>query len=321
MHKARLANVEGAVMELRTLRYFLAVAREESMTEAANVLHVTQPTLSRQIADLERELGCELFERTNRSTVLTEDGMRLRQRVEEILSLVDQTQDELADRGGSLSGTIRIGAGETRAMYLLTDAFAEVRREHPGVTIELFTGNADTVEERLERGLLDFALVIEPVNVEKYEWLRMPERDRSGVVVAADSEWAALDAVTPEDLARMPLLTSSRTVNRMVDIEAWSGGRLTASDLNVVGRFDLIGNASLIVRSGAACALSIDHLFHLNDPGLRFVPLEPEVGIGSYVIWKKYRLRSRACEEYLRRLREACSAPAGGQAGQGGGAR
>lgn len=189
------------------------------------------------------------------------------------------------------------------------------------MTCELFTGSADVVEERLERGLLDFALVIEPVNVEKYEWLRMPERDRSGVVVAADSEWAALDAVTPEDLARMPLLTSSRTVNRMVDIEAWSGGGLTASDLNVVGRFDLIGNASLIVRSGAACALSIDHLFHLNDHGLRFVPLEPEVGIGSYVIWKKYRLRSHACEEYLRRLREACSAPAGGQAGQGGDAR
>lgn len=307
-------------MELRTLRYFLAVAREESMTEAANVLHVTQPTLSRQVADLERELGCELFERTNRSTILTESGMRLRQRAEEILSLVDQAESELMD-GDRISGNIRIGAGETRAAHLLTETFVELRREYPEVTCELFTGNADVVEERLERGLLDFALVIEPVNVEKYEWLRMPERDRSGVVVAADSEWAALDAVTPEDLARMPLLTSSRTVNRMVDIEAWSGGRLAASDLNVVGRFDLIGNASLIVRSGAACALSIDHLFHFNDPGLRFVPLEPEVGIGSYVIWKKYRLRSRACEEYLRRLREACSAPAGGQAGQGGDAR
>lgn len=320
MRQARLANVKGAVMELRTLRYFLAVAREESMTEAANVLHVTQPTLSRQIADLERELGCELFERTNRSTILTESGMRLRQRAEEILSLVDQAESELMD-GDRISGNIRIGAGETRAAHLLTETFVELRREYPEVTCELFTGNADVVEERLERGLLDFALVIEPVNVEKYEWLRMPERDRSGVVVAADSEWAALDAVTPEDLARMPLLTSSRTVNRMVDIEAWSGGGLTASDLNVVGRFDLIGNASLIVRSGAACALSIDHLFHLNDPGLRFVPLEPEVGIGSYVIWKKYRLRSRACEEYLRRLREACSAPAGGRAGQGGDAR
>lgn len=293
-------------MELRTLRYFLAVAREENMTEAANVLHVTQPTLSRQIAELERELGCALFDRTNRSTVLTEDGMRLRQRVEEILSLVDQTQDELADRGGSLSGTIRIGAGETRAMYLLTDAFAEVRREHPGVTIELFTGNADTVEERLERGLLDFALVIEPVNVDKYEWLRMPESDRSGVAVSAGSQWARLDAVTPEVLSTMPLLVSSRTSNRTVDIEAWSGGALRRDDLNVVGTFDLIGNAALLVKTGEACALGIDHLFHLNSDELRFIPMEPSISIGSYVIWKKYRLRSRACEEFLRRLRARC---------------
>ena len=293
-------------MELRTLRYFLAVAREENMTEAANVLHVTQPTLSRQIAELERELGCALFDRTNRSTVLTEDGMRLRQRAEEILSLVDQTQDELADRGGSLSGTIRIGAGETRAMHLLTDAFAEVHREHPGVTIELFTGNADTVEERLERGLLDFALVIEPVNVDKYEWLRMPESDRSGVAVGSGSQWARLDAVTPEVLSTMPLLVSSRTSNRTVDIEAWSGGELRRDDLNVVGTFDLIGNAALLVEMGEACALGIDHLFHLNSDELRFIPMEPSVSIGSYVIWKKYRLRSRACEEFLRRLRARC---------------
>lgn len=293
-------------MELRTLRYFLAVAREESMTEAANVLHVTQPTLSRQIAELERELGCTLFDRTNRATMLTEDGMRLRQRAEEILSLVDQTQDELADHGGSLSGTIRIGAGETRAVHLLTDAFVEMHRVHPGVAIELFTGNADTVEERLERGLLDFALVIEPVNVDKYEWLRMPESDHSGVAVGAGSEWARLDAVTPEVLARMPLLVSSRTSNRTVDIGAWSGGVLRREDLDVVGTFDLIGNAALLVKTGEACALGIDHLFDLNSDELRFIPLDPPISIGSYVIWKKYRLRSRACEEFLRRLRARC---------------
>lgn len=156
-------------MELRTLRYFLAVAREENMTEAANVLHVTQPTLSRQIADLERELGVELFERTNRSCVLTSDGMRLRQRAEEIVSLVEQTELELADRELGIAGVIRIGAGETKSMRRVLDAFTELRRDYPGVTIELYTGNAAAVEERLERGLLDFALLLEPVNVEKYE--------------------------------------------------------------------------------------------------------------------------------------------------------
>lgn len=300
-------------MELRTLRYFLAVAREENMTEAANVLHVTQPTLSRQIADLERELGVELFERTNRSCVLTSDGMRLRQRAEEILSLVEQTESEMGDRELGIEGNVRIGAGETRAMRFVLDAFAELRRDHPGVTIELYTGNADAVEERLERGLLDFALLLEPVNLEKYEWLRMPEADRVGVAVAADGPWGELGAATPAELARMPLLLSSRTSNKAVDLAAWSGGEVDPESLNVVGRFDLIGNASHLVRSGAACAMGIDHLFQVDDSSdLRFVPLDPPLEIASFLVWKKYRLRSRACEELLRRLREACSAVRGG---------
>ena len=233
--------------------------------------------------------------------------MRLRQRAEEIIALVDQTESELADRGGELAGTIRIGAGETRAMHVLTDAFAQMRREHPGVRCELFTGNADTVEERLERGLLDFALLLEPVNLDKYEWLRMPDVDRAGVAVATQGPWAHLSAVTPEIMAKMPLLVSSRTSNRNVDIEAWSNGALSRDDLDIVGTFDLIGNAALLVKSGVACAFGIDHLFHLDSPDLRFIPMEPDIPIASFVVWKKYRLRSRACEEFLRRLRLVCA--------------
>lgn len=290
-------------MELRTLRYFLAVAREENMTEAANVLHVTQPTLSRQIADLERELGVELFERTNRSCVLTSDGMRLRQRAEEIISLVEQTEGELADRELGIAGNIRIGAGETRVMQVVLGAFADVRRDYPGVTCELYTGNADAVEERLERGLLDFALVIEPVNLEKYEWIRMPNANRVGLAVSADGPWGALEVATPADVAKMPLLISSRTSNKTVDLVSWSGGAFSFDELDVVGSFDLIGNASHLVRSGVACAMGIDHLLQVDDASdLRFVPLEPSLKIASFVIWKKYRLRSRACEEFLRRL-------------------
>ncbi len=290
-------------MELRTLRYFLAVAREENMTEAANVLHVTQPTLSRQIADLERELGVELFERTNRSCVLTSDGMRLRQRAEEIISLVEQTEGELADRELGVAGNIRIGAGETRAMQVVLGAFADVRRDYPGVTCELYTGNADAVEERLERGLLDFALVIEPVNLEKYEWIRMPDANRVGLAVSADGPWGTLEVATPADVAKMPLLVSSRTSNKAVDLVSWSGGAFNFHDLDVVGSFDLIGNASHLVRSGVACAMGIDHLLQVDDASdLRFIPLEPSLKIASFVIWKKYRLRSRACEEFLRRL-------------------
>lgn len=273
------------------------------MTEAANVLHVTQPTLSRQIADLERELGVELFERTNRSCVLTTDGMRLRQRAEEILSLVGQTEMELADRELGIMGNIRIGAGETKAMRLVLDAFAGLRRDHPEVTVELYTGNADAVEERLERGLLDFALLLEPVNLEKYEWERMPGEDRMGVCVAVDGPWGKLEAATPVDLARMPLLLSSRTSNKAMDLVAWSGGTIDPDVLNVVGRFDLIGNASHLLRAGVACALGIDHLFQVDDSsGLRFIPLDPPCSIASYLVWKKYRLRSRACDEFLRRV-------------------
>ena len=289
-------------MELRTLRYFLAVAREENMTEAANVLHVTQPTLSRQIAELERELGVTLFDRTNRACVLTGDGMRLRQRAEEILSLVDQTEAELADDEHELTGKIRIGAGETQAMRRVLDAFAELHRENPGVTIELYTGNADSVEERLERGLLDFALLIEPVNLEKYEWLEMPGADNVGVAVAVSGEWGAKAGLTPADIAQMPLLLSSRTSNKAIDLVGWSGGVIDPDQLNIVGRFDLLGNASHLVRSGAACAMGIDHLLQLESADLTFVPLDPPMTIKSFLVWKKYRLRSRACEELLRRL-------------------
>ncbi len=294
----------GTAMELRTPRYFLAVAREENMTEAANVLHVTQPTLSRQIADLERELGVGLFERTNRSCVLTGDGMRLRQRAEEILALVDQTESEMGDQELGIAGNIRIGAGETQAMSYVLDTFAALHRDYPAVTIELYTGNADATEERLERGLLDFALLLEPVNLDKYEWVRIPQTDRAGVAVASDGPWGAFDSLTPTDLAKIPLLLSSRTSNKAIDLVAWSGGRIDPEALNVVGRFDLIGNASHLIRSGAACAMGIDHLLQVDASSqMRFVPLDPPIEIASFLVWKKYRLRSRACEEFLNRLK------------------
>ncbi|MDD5799279.1 MAG: LysR family transcriptional regulator [Coriobacteriales bacterium] len=289
-------------MELRTLKYFLAVAREQNMTEAANVLHVTQPTLSRQMADLERQMGCTLFVRTNRATMLTADGMRLRQRAEEILQLVQQTEDEMGTHE-EVAGVVRIGAGETQAMRVLTNAFAELRRDHPHVTCQLYTGNADAVEERLERGLVDFALMIEPVDVQKYDHLELPTRDTVGVVVGTRSPWGRLDAVTPEVLAQMPLLVSSRTTHRSYDLSAWSGGTIQSEQLNVVGTFDLIGNAALLAEAGTACVLGISHLLELQTSRLRFLPLEPALTTGSVVAWKKHRIFSPACQAFLEQLR------------------
>ena len=289
-------------MELRTLRYFLAIAREQNMTEAANVLHVTQPTLSRQMADPERELGCALFVRTNRATMLTADGMRLRQRAEEILQLVQQTEDEMGTQH-EVAGVVRIGAGETQAMRVLTDTFAELRRNYPRVTCQLYTGNADAVEERLERGLVDFALMIEPVSVEKYDHLSLPARDTVGVVVGTHSPWATMESVTPQTLVQMPLLVSSRTTHQTFDLATWSDGLVKPGQLNVVGTFDLIGNAALLAEAGTACVLGIDHLPELQTSRLRFLPLEPTLTTGSVVAWKRHRIFSPACGAFLEQLR------------------
>lgn len=291
-------------MELRTLSYFLAVAREQNMTEAANVLHVTQPTLSRQIADLEDELGKKLFTRTSRNTLLTEDGMHLRQRAEEILALVNQTEDELKNDTIDLSGCIRIGAGETHAMHILADLFADLHGRYPRLTVELFTGNADAVEEKLAHRLIDFALMIEPFNTEHYHFIRLPEPMRVGIVTRDDSEWAAKDGITPDDLNEMPLLVSSRQSANHYDYTQWSGGKVSAETMNIVGRFDLISNASHFIRTGIANAIGIDELLQLDTGHLKFIPLKPALTFSAVIVWKKYRLLSKSSSVFLEELRK-----------------
>lgn len=291
-------------MELRTLSYFLAVAREQNMTEAANVLHVTQPTLSRQIADLEDELGKKLFTRTSRSTLLTEDGMHLRQRAEEILALVNQTEDELKNDTIDLTGCIRIGAGETHAMHILADLFADLHSRYPRLTVELFTGNADTVEEKLAHGLIDFALMIEPFNTEHYHFIRLPETMRVGIVTRDDSEWAAKEGITPDDLNAMPLLISSRQSANRYDFRQWSSGKVSAETMHIVGHYDLISNASHFIRTGIANALGIDELLQLDTGHLKFIPLKPALTLTSVIVWKKYRLLSKSSSVFLEELRK-----------------
>ena len=286
-------------MEIRSLKYFLEVAQDENMTEAANVLHVTQPTLSRQIADLEDELDTKLFVRTNRSTLLTEEGMRLKQRAMEILSLVDQTEEEFARKNEDVSGCVRIGAAETKIMHLVTETFAALHERYPKLTCEISSGNVDVIQEQLERGLVDFALLLEPVRLDAYDYLRLPETEEVGVVVPAGSLWAKRRAIRPEDLKAMPLFLSSRKNNATFDVEEWSGGEMRTADLNVVGRFDLIGNGAELVRTGCACAVSIHGLYQIDDPHLHFVPFEPRVSVGAVFVWKKYRIFSKAAETFL----------------------
>ena len=299
-----MLSERSVLMEIRTLKYFLAVAREQNMTEAANLLFVTQPTLSRQMADLEKELGKKLFIRSNRSTTLTEEGMHLRQRAEEILALVEQTKSEIKDEDLDLTGCIRIGAGITYLVHYLTDTFADLRKKNPHLTIEMLTGNADIIQEKLEHGLLDFGLFIQPFNVENYNYLELPGKNRLGIVTSIHSPWAKLDAVTPENILGIPLMTSSRHNNRSFNLEGWSKGKISVEKLNIVGTTDLSCNTNPLVFQQVANLLCLDRLEHHESPELKFIPLEPAYEVSSLVAWKKYRLLSHSSQVFLERLKE-----------------
>ena len=269
-------------MELRVLKYFLAVAREENITKAAALLHLTQPTLSRQLMQLEEELGVQLFRRSRYHIELTEDGMLLRRRAQELVDLAEKTTREFTMRETELMGEISIGAGETRSMSFLSRAMVSFRERYPKVTFRIFSATADDVKERLDTGLLDMGLLTEPVDVGRYAFCRMKERDRWGVLVRLDSPLAGLDSVTPDDLEQVPLIISGRErVQR--ELANWFGDRWER--LQIAASFNLILNAANMVRYGVGTALSFDLNFSFDD--LRFTPLSPTMDTGTVLVWKK----------------------------------
>ena len=269
-------------MELRVLKYFLAVAREENITKAATLLHLTQPTLSRQLMQLEEELRVQLFRRSRYHIELTEDGMLLRRRAQELVDLAEKTTREFTMRETELMGEIAIGAGETRSMSFLSRAMVSFRERYPKVTFRIFSATADDVKERLDTGLLDMGLLTEPVDVGRYAFCRMKERDRWGVLVRLDSPLAGLDSVTPDDLEQVPLIISGRErVQR--ELANWFGDRWER--LQIAASFNLILNAANMVRYGVGTALSFDLNFSFDD--LRFIPLSPTMDTGTVLVWKK----------------------------------
>ena len=269
-------------MELRVLKYFLAVAREENITKAAALLHLTKPTLSRQLMQLEEELRVQLFRRSRYHIELTEDGMLLRRRAQELVDLAEKTTREFTMRETELMGEIAIGAGETRSMSFLSRAMVSFRERYPKVTFRIFSATADDVKERLDTGLLDMGLLTEPVDVGRYAFCRMKERDRWGVLVRLDSPLAGLDSVTPDDLEQVPLIISGRErVQR--ELANWFGDRWER--LQIAASFNLILNAANMVRYGVGTALSFDLNFSFDD--LRFIPLSPTMDTGTVLVWKK----------------------------------
>ena len=290
-------------MELRVLRYFLAVAREENITRAAAVLHLTQPTLSRQLMGLEEELGVQLFHRSRYRVILTDEGMLLRRRAQELVDLADKTAREFTAREMELTGEIAIGAGETRSMTFLSRAICSFREQYPRVTFRIFSANADDVKERLDMGLLDMGLLTEPVDVGRYAFCRMEERDRWGVLVRVDSPLAERDMVTPEDLEDLPLLFSGReSVQR--ELANWFGDRWER--LRTAATFNLILNAANMVRCGVGVALGFD--LDLAFDGLRFLPLSPAMETGTVLVWKKDQTLTPAAETFQHHIKNVLRA-------------
>ena len=289
-------------MDLRTLRYFLAVAREGTISAAAQSLHVTQPTLSRQMMELEDELGASLFARGRRRIALTEEGRFLEQRAEEMVALAERTLAEFRAPEDGVSGEVAIGGGETDAMRFVARAAVRVREASPQVTFRLFSGNAQSVAERLEQGLLDFGLFVEPADPADYEFLRLPAADTWGLLTRRDGPLAGRPCVRPADLAGLPLLVSDRDMVANA-IAGWAGQ--DGERLRYAARYNLLFNAALMVEEGLGHALCLDKLARTGpDSPLCFIPLEPRLEVGLIVVWKKRQHFSRAAAAFLEGLRE-----------------
>ena len=293
-------------MELRVLNYFLTVAREGGLTGASEVLHVTQPTMSRQIQELEEELGQKLFIRTTRSMVLTPEGMLLRKRAEEILEMAERTKSEFSAMGSTVAGDVLIGSGETFALKQITDLMAQIREEYPGIHFQIYSGNAEEVAERLEKGLLDFGVFVEPADISRYNSIRLPVLDTWGLILRKDHPLAQKEHITREDLGDVPLIMSRQEMaaqkagNNYLD---WFGGSYEL--LNVVAGYNLMYNGALMVRSGLGCAVGLDRIVNTTETSdLCFRPFDPPLEAGIVVVWKKYQVFSKAAEILLEKMKK-----------------
>ena len=290
-------------MELRTLRYFLAVAEQESFSAAANdILFVTQPTLSRQMQELEEELGVQLFVRSNKKTTLTEEGLRFRKRAQEIMELVGHTEKEFAETSKEeIIGDVYIGGGETKAFSIIAAACKRMQTKHPKIRMNITSGNAQDVTEKLDQGLLDFGLLVEPVDKSKYEFVELPAKDTWGLLVRKDHPLAKKGFVTIRDLENIPLLASRQTM-MMREFSGLLGRDLNS--LNVIATYNLIYNASVFVEQGLGAAFCLDGLLNTGGKSkLAFVPFTPLRTSGLVVVWKKSPVFSKPAATFLQSLK------------------
>lgn len=281
-------------MELRVLRYFLMVAREENITKAAALLNVTQPTLSRQLMQLEDELGVKLFHRGKYSITLTEDGMLLRRRAQELISLSDKTVEELTHSNEVLSGEIAVGSGETSGMGFIAEKMRLFQEEHPKVRFSVFSGIADEIKEKLEKGLLDIGVLSEPVDITRYEFIRLPLKEKWALLTRQDSPLAQKEYVTPQDLIDTPLIMVRRELVRN-ELASWFGPAFDKLDIRAT--CDLLFNYATMIRSGVGSALTLDIGAIYDD--LVSIPLQPAMETGLVLVWKKNQLLPESARRFI----------------------
>lgn len=285
-------------MDIRVLRYFLAVAREESISGAAESLHLSQPTLSRQLSDLEEEIGKTLFIRGSRRITLTEHGILLRKRAGEIIDLMEKTTKELTASEESIAGDIHIGAGETEAVHYLTRAARRLQERYPEVHFHIASGDTVDVTEQLDKGLIDFGLLFGAVDEKKYRSIALPSYDVWGIIMLRDDPLTQKEFVTAADMEGKPLI-----VSRASPESGSLFGQVISN--NVVGSYSLVYNGSLMVADGLGYMLCLDKILNVTgDSPLCFRPLMPEIKAHMSVVWKKYQVFSKASQAFLSVLKE-----------------
>ena len=289
-------------MEIRTLRYFLAVAREENMTRAAEQLHVTQPTLSKTMKVLEDELGKKLFTRHSFNIRLTEEGVLLRNRAEDLVSMADRITQEFVTLDDITGGDIYFGLAESHLIQYLAREIREFRKQYPDLRYHITSGDTEQVTEKLDKGLLDFAVLAELPDVIKYDALAFPEADVWGLVFPADDPLAQKKIITVDDLVGLPLFCSEQSWEN--DLPAWAGERMP--ELRLEGSFRLSYNGSMFAKEGLGYLLTFEHLIDTSaDSGLVFRPLSPRLKSKLYLIWKKYQVFSPIAERFLKHLQSS----------------
>ena len=289
-------------MDIRVLQYFLAVAREESITKAAQSLSITQPPLSRQLKDLEKELGKQLLVRGSKRVTLTEDGMLLRKRAEELIDLMEKTKAELTSSHENINGEIYIGCGETESISFLAQTAQNLQKQYPLIHYHIYSGDAERVMERLDKGLIDFGLLVGQTDISRYEYIRLPMKDVWGVLMPKDSPLAEKETVSAEDLWDKPLIISHQT---SMNSEMFSWLKSDISRLNIVATYDLVYNAAQFVKKGFGYVIALDRLINTTgDSSLCFRPLFPALEAELCIVWKKYQMLSRASNLFLKQLQE-----------------